>query len=577
MKKFAMVAILVILTAILALNSCGSSSSTTHTTSTGTKYSTTSTHPTYTSTTRPSTTQSTYTMTTTTRPTTTGTSPTIGFSVGGAKDINNFRENIKNNYLPLPTDVSYEGLFYDYYFDTGVPQETNKLFAPAYSYAVTRDPLSQKTEYYLSVGLNSNIRQEDFQRKTLNLVIVIDSSGSMGEFYDEYYYDELGNHRETYDGEGTRLNKLQSAQKAVTSILDQLEYEDRVAIVQFNSNSNLVKSIGLVGKANMNSVKGNVNDIQPGGSTNLFAGIDMATDQLWKFVEADSYEYENRIIVLTDAQPNTGEYSSSGLQDIVQRNAQDRIYTTFIGIGVDFNTELINVLTQVRGANYYSVRSPREFRHRVDDEFDYMVTPMVFNVNLMFVSDDWKIDTVFGSPEADSSTGRLMSINTLFPAKSSEGGEVKGGIVLLKLRKTSSNAETPIYLRASYEDRDGRKDSVEQVIVLEKTFPEYFDNTGIRKAILLTRYAALLKNWMADERQHYQYTSYWDSCISEDTGIVIPREIGLSEWERQSIPLRISGRYTWIFKQFATYFKAEIAAIEDYDLDQELGILNRLY
>ena len=42
----------------------------------------------------------------------------IGFSVGGAKDINNFRENIKNGYLPVPTDVTYEGLFYDYYFDT---------------------------------------------------------------------------------------------------------------------------------------------------------------------------------------------------------------------------------------------------------------------------------------------------------------------------------------------------------------------------------------------------------------------------------------------------------------------------
>jgi hypothetical protein len=36
---------------------------------------------------------------------------TIGLSTGGAKDITNFRENINNHYLPLPTDVSYEGLF----------------------------------------------------------------------------------------------------------------------------------------------------------------------------------------------------------------------------------------------------------------------------------------------------------------------------------------------------------------------------------------------------------------------------------------------------------------------------------
>jgi len=32
----------------------------------------------------------------------------IGFSTGGAKDVGNFRENIKQGYLPLPTDLTYE-------------------------------------------------------------------------------------------------------------------------------------------------------------------------------------------------------------------------------------------------------------------------------------------------------------------------------------------------------------------------------------------------------------------------------------------------------------------------------------
>jgi hypothetical protein len=62
---------------------------------------------------------------------------TIGLSTGGAKDIINFRENIENNYLPLPTDVTYEGLFYDYYFDTGISRPCDKLFCPSYASAVT--------------------------------------------------------------------------------------------------------------------------------------------------------------------------------------------------------------------------------------------------------------------------------------------------------------------------------------------------------------------------------------------------------------------------------------------------------
>ena len=148
-------------------------------------------------------------------------------------------------------------------------------------------------------------------------------------------------------------------------------------------------------------------------------------------------------------------------------NAANRIYTTFIGIGVDFNSSLAEQISKVKGANYYSVHSPREFRARVQDEFDYMVTPLVFNVNLSIYSKGWRIEKVFGDPGADQSTGNLMHINTLFAAKS-QGGQNKGGIVLLKLQKLSASND-PIYLRTSYEDRNGVTDGDEQIINLYAT------------------------------------------------------------------------------------------------------------
>ena len=188
----------------------------------------------------------------------------------------------------------------------------------------------------------------------------------------------------------------------------------------------------------------------------------MATNQFRNLREVNSYDYENRIIILSDAQPNSGDFSAGGLVNMLQNNANSRIYTTFIGIGVDFNTDLTDQITKVKGANYYSVHSPREFRQRVDEEFDYMVTPLIFNLQMNLQSQSWKIDQVFGSPEADQATGQLMKINTLFPSKS-EGGAVKGGIVLLKLRKIS-NQSSPIRLSVTYEDRNGRTDGSEQVV-----------------------------------------------------------------------------------------------------------------
>lgn len=503
-------------------------------------------------------------------------SDALGFSTGGAKDIANFRENIRNNYLPLPTDVTYEGLFYDYYFDTGTSGPSEKLFSPAFSYAVTRDPLSHQTEYYLSVGLNSGLTESDFERKKLNLVIVMDNSGSMAEQYNQYYYDDFGKQVDAWAEEGgVRRTKMESSIESVLNILDQLNDDDQFSIVLFNSRSYLLEPMSPVDWADMRDVEDRIRDITPGGSTNLDAGLELASRQFRNLVEADSYEYENRIIVLTDAQPNTGDYSLSGLTNVAESNADNRIYTTVIGIGVDFNTQLVEQITKIKGANYYSVHSPRQFRQRIAEEFDYMVTPLVFDVTLNFESRGWRIERVFGSPEADESTGRLMTINTLFPSKS-VNGETRGGLVLLKLRKISSSSEEPVYLKTTYEDRNGRVDGSKAVIDLETRSPEYFENDGIRKGVLLIRYASLMKNWMLDERQHVRYSQPWEPCINEDTGLVVLDESYPGQWERTSQPLTVSHSYNRIFDDFRDYFADEAHDLDDEDLDQELDILNFL-
>ena len=78
-------------------------------------------------------------------------------------------------------------------------------------------------------------------------------------------------------------------------------------------------------------------------------------------------------------------------QIMVEENANNGIYTTFIGVGVDFNTELVNLIGSVRGANYYSVHNSEEFKTRMGEQFEYMVTPLVFDLNLKFDSESFVI------------------------------------------------------------------------------------------------------------------------------------------------------------------------------------------
>lgn len=63
-----------------------------------------------------------------------------------------------------------------------------------------------------------------------------------------------------------------------------------------------------------------------------------------------------------DAEPNTGDTSSEGLEARMKAAASDGIFTTVIGVGLDFNTQLVESIVKNRGANYYSVHSPGEWQ-----------------------------------------------------------------------------------------------------------------------------------------------------------------------------------------------------------------------
>jgi Ca-activated chloride channel family protein len=495
----------------------------------------------------------------------------IGLAVGGAKDIENFRENIEQDYMPLTTDVTYEGLFYDYYFDTGQLEACEKLFCPSYSPAISKDPISGEAQRYLSVGLNSGIT--DFARKKLNLVVVLDYSGSMGSPFSEYYYDQFGNKVEIERNADFGKTKMDIADQAVVDLLGHLEGDDRFGLVVFSDEAYVVEPLTKVEEKDLETLEDAILDVEEYSGTDMEAGMKKGSAAFGKYVEIDPSERENRIIFITDAMPNLGEIGEVGLLTILEKNADQGIYTTFIGVGLDFNTDLVEKITKVRGANYYSVHSASEFEERMDEEFDFMVMPLVFDLLLRLEAPGYRIEKVYGSPEADEATGEIMKVNTLFPSKAEEG-EVKGGIILIKLDQISTDGN--ITLAVSYQDRNGTEESDEAQVVFPDVEPDFYENGGIRKAILLSRYADLLKNWIIDERAALESDESVQPSVTLENGIVVPGPVELGEWERQSLPLTVSEPYRNLFEVFGTYFENESDALGDIDLQQEEVVLDKL-
>lgn len=520
---------------------------------------------------------------------TSNTNSTIGLSTGGAKNIKNFRENIKNGYFPISTDITYNGLFYDYYFDTGRKTESTELFSPSYSIAKSKDPISDETEYYMTVGLNSNIKQSNFKRKKLNIVVMLDISGSMSSSLKEYYYDSYVNvNNKDKDYKKESKSKMKIANESVNLLLDKLNNEDRVGMVLFETQSYVAKPLNLVGETDIDAIKEHVLEIKPVGNTNFSAGYEDSTNLFSKEMLNNS-EYENRIIVITDAMPNFGTVSKDGLAESVKENADKGIYTTFIGVGVDFNTKVIECLSDVKGANYYSVHSTEEFHKIMSEDFDYMVTPLVFDLELKLESNGFSIANVYGTDTKNNEPGTLIKVNTLFPSSSNSSGENKGGVILVKLKSnftcgTNLQEEMQnenIKLTVSYKDRDGESCSNFQNVKFGNSISqdEYYENTGIRKAILLTRYANLMKNWILYERSEENNrflikceTGIIDCCCTttEDVSAV------LGENERASVKLTVGDEYKELFKKMKKYIESEVTDIGDNELKQEIEILEKL-
>jgi len=83
------------------------------------------------------------------------------------------------------------------------------------------------------------------------------------------------------------------------------------------------------------------------GATNFEKGMNKCYDMMQQWL-SDGQEaapaIENRIIVLTDDMPNLGKNTSGSLLPLVKKMAEKHsIHLSMVGIGLDFNPELIEV------------------------------------------------------------------------------------------------------------------------------------------------------------------------------------------------------------------------------------------
>merc|ERR1719240_2503531 len=363
------------------------------------------------------------------------------------------------------------------------------------------------------------------------------------------------------NSEHSNKSKMQLANEAVVSLLSKLRPTDRVGIVLFNYDAKVLLPLTEVSELDLASISAKQLAVSARGGTSMEAGFRAAAGLLRPVANRLCGKRESRIIFLTDDMPNVGAVDGDTMLGMVSHEAEKGIYTSLLGVGLDFNADVVEAMSKAKGAWYGSVMTSEAFRKRLDDEFDYMVTPLVFNLRFHLSSDAYVIDKVFGSPESELGNGQLMRINTLFPSAKDEQGQTKGGVVLLRLvRKHASTAvDETLKLRLSYEDRCGNPDFSE--LTVQPCFPvgsgssePYFENKGVRKAVLLARYASVLHQWLIDERQSKLQSKVSDTPLGRwsqgiFTNLTAHTPKMPSDDERLSAALKVSPQYKAVFER----------------------------
>ena len=179
------------------------------------------------------------------------------------------------------------------------------------------------------------------KRAPLNLVLVIDRSGSMNE-----------------------RGKIEYAKAAAKRIISRLNSHDRLAIVAYSTDVQLVYPIGfLKDKETAISV---VDSLYPSNSTNLSAGLTTGIAQL-KAIKRDGYI--NRVILLSDGLANVGITDVERLGNIASQAAENSIHITTMGLGINYDEDIMMNIAEYGAGNYYFIESPTQLAGIFEKEF----------------------------------------------------------------------------------------------------------------------------------------------------------------------------------------------------------------
>jgi Ca-activated chloride channel family protein len=229
----------------------------------------------------------------------------------------------------------------------------------------------QEQEVVVKIDVNAEAEARP-NRLPLNIAVVIDHSGSMA---------------------GAKIEKTK---QAAMQLIDQLTNQDNLALVEFDDRVEVLFPSQHV--VDREALKAEVQWIEPGGSTALYAGVEAGGKQLLKIDSRT--ERINRVILLSDGLANVGPSSTAALKGLGRSLSRQGVSVTTIGVGDDYSEDLMVGLAEASDANYYYVQDAEKLPEIFAKELGGLQTVTARNVQVVITcADGVEPMDVIGRPE----------------------------------------------------------------------------------------------------------------------------------------------------------------------------------
>ncbi|MGK0361979.1 MAG: Ca-activated chloride channel family protein, partial [Bradymonadia bacterium] len=311
-----------------------------------------------------------------------------GVSQGGAQDFGQFRQILEAGELPAPGVIDPLGFFAEHKLDYPAADCGEDLCLHGLL-GIQGNMISGAACTVVQIGLNSPIQLADLERPPMDLVLAIDTSGSM------------------------RGAPMEFLRLGLQRMIDGLEPGDRVAIVGYSDQAYVL--LPEAAGEDRAAIEGAINQLQARGSTNIYDGLYTAFDIAEGWQEPGR---QSRVILLSDGVATTGLESGERMKLLAQAYARQGIGITTIGVGAEFDVDVMRALSEVGAGNFYFLENPAAVEEVFADEIATFLVPVALDVEInLAVGSGYRVGQAYGTNGwRGGLTGGVINIPSLFLA-----------------------------------------------------------------------------------------------------------------------------------------------------------------